>query len=332
MAHGDDRACDGCLAVAGWCTLDETAVDLQLVHRVTHQRTEAGIAGAEVVQAQADAFVAQVGQCLVHEIDIVGQRAFVDLQRQHLCRHARGLDQAHHFSEEVRPQQLQGGDVHGNGEVVEALVAPQAGLLERALQHPGADLHDDAQSLGGAHEALRHQHAQRGGLPAQQRLHAHHMAVAGTDQRLVAKLQLTVGDRVDDLARDDALAVRARRGIHCMDAHRVSTFAGCLVQRILGVVEQSRGVTGVFRAQAHPQLAGHEQRVRQHRQGQLHLLPDLLGEVLRQRHVGVARDRDQELVAAMPPQFAATAQVGLQPLRHQHQRLVTHLGAHVLVD
>ncbi len=91
-----------------------------------------------------------------------------------------------------------------------------------------------------------------------------------------------------------------------------------------------RGPAGVKRcwhaAQAHAQLAGHERRVRQDRQRQFHLLPDF-GEILRQWHLGCAWHRDQELVAAVAPQFAAPSQVGLQPLRNQHQGLVTYLGA-----
>ncbi|KAG1255395.1 hypothetical protein G6F68_010399 [Rhizopus microsporus] len=164
-----------------------------------------------------------------------------------------------------------------------------------------------------------------------QRLHAHHVAVAGADQRLVAQLQFAVGNRIDNLPRDDALAVRAGRSIHRVDAHRVAAFARGLVQRVFGVVKQARSAAGMFGAQAHAQLAGHEQRVRQHRQRQLHLLPDLLGEVFRQRHVGGARYRDQEFVAAVAPQLATPAQVGLQALRHQHQGLVAHFRAHVLV-
>ncbi|MNT50134.1 hypothetical protein D3C72_1870360 [compost metagenome] len=117
-----------------------------------------------------------------------------------------------------------------------------------------------------------------------------------------------------------------------MDAHRIATFAGGLVQRVLGMVEQARGIAGVLRAQAHAQLAGHEQRIGQYRKGQLHLLADLFGEILGQGQIGGARHGNQELIAAMPPQHAASAQVGLQALGDQHQCLVTDLRAHVLVD
>src|SRR5574344_1498634 len=87
VAHGDDRAADRCLAVAHRCGLDEAAVDLELVHRIAHQRAQAGVAGAEVVQAQADAFGAQLAQGGVDKGNVVGQRAFVDFQGQRLRRH-----------------------------------------------------------------------------------------------------------------------------------------------------------------------------------------------------------------------------------------------------
>jgi len=208
----------------------------------------------------------------------------------------------------------------------------QIRLAQGHFQHPGADLDDDPQPLGGAHETLRHQHAQRRRLPAQQGFHAHDVAVAGADQRLVAQAQFAIVDGVHQLPGNDALAVRAERLVQHVHLHDISAFAAGLVQRVLGQVEQAARVGGVFRAQRHADLGGQEQGVGQHRQRQLHLLAQLLGHFLRQGHAAGARDGQHEFVAAMPPQPAAAAQVVAQALRDQHQRLVADLCAHVLVD
>ena len=238
VAHGDDGARNRRLAAAGRCALDEAAVDLEPVHRVAHQRAQAGIAGAEVVQAQADAFVAQIGHRLVDEIDVVGQRAFVDLQRDELRRHTGGLQHRHHFVEEARAQQLQRGNIHCNAEIVETLVSPQPRLAHCVLQYPFADLHDHAQALGGTHEAFRHQHAQGGRLPAQQRFHAHDAAVARTHQRLIAQAQFAVRNRIDDLPRNDAFAMRVGGRVARVQPHRVAAFARGLVAGFFGVIQQ----------------------------------------------------------------------------------------------
>lgn len=72
----DDRVCARIRAETG----NERAVDLDLVDGITLQVAQAGIAGAEVVEGDAEADRLQIRQCRQGRAVIAGQKAFRDLE------------------------------------------------------------------------------------------------------------------------------------------------------------------------------------------------------------------------------------------------------------
>nr|GFB67140.1 hypothetical protein [Tanacetum cinerariifolium] len=76
VGHGDDRAGDLCVLFAGRQTVDEGAVDLQHIDRELLEVVQRGIAGAEVVDRDAQAQALEAVQDLHRFADLAHQDAF----------------------------------------------------------------------------------------------------------------------------------------------------------------------------------------------------------------------------------------------------------------
>ncbi|MNJ72367.1 hypothetical protein D3C77_690050 [compost metagenome] len=75
---------------------DETLVDLQAVQREALEVAQRAIAGAEVVQRQADAQAGEAAQVGVQFRAILHEHAFGDLQHQRLGRQSGFRQHVHH--------------------------------------------------------------------------------------------------------------------------------------------------------------------------------------------------------------------------------------------
>src|SRR5258705_1507096 len=84
---------------------DEGAVDLERLHRELREIAERGIAGAEVVDGDAHAQLAQGSELLDVRRDFLHENAFGDLEVEPVRRRALA-DRLLHYLDEIRPAQL----------------------------------------------------------------------------------------------------------------------------------------------------------------------------------------------------------------------------------
>ena len=190
MAEGDDRAGDGGIVGAAGDVADEAAVDLELVNRQLLEVAERRIAGAEVVDGQADALLLEQAEGLDGTLGVLHDKGLGDLQfeiiRAESADLQRTLDRGHQLAAidlgtgQVDRQSLQG----------QALVEPVGDLGASSFQHPLADFANQAATLGGIQEQPRGDKAANRVLPAHQRLGTSDVSTGGGHDRLVVNHEL----------------------------------------------------------------------------------------------------------------------------------------------
>ena len=204
--HGDDvrrhRAAGG-LGAQG---IDEALVDLQHVHRQLLQVGEAGIAGAEVVDGDAVAGLAQRFEH-GHGALRVDQPTLGDLVDQLRGRHPGGLQRRLRLGRETRLDQVRRRQV--DRDVQLGMLAQQLALLLQYLaDHPAGDRGDLPAVLGLRDEQVRAHPLAIGATPAQQRLGTHAAAAGQVHQRLVVQLELIAPQRLLQRARQRLVAAQ----------------------------------------------------------------------------------------------------------------------------
>ena len=178
MAELDDGLDDGGVLRVDAEPADERSVDLDRLDREPLQVGQRRVPGAEVVDGEVQAEVAQLAQRDRGGLDIAHQRRLGDLQPQRVGGEpalGQGLGDR---SLERRAHQLAAADVDGDGEVGEARqpAAPLTELRQRRAQHGGTDLADQTGLLGHRQELLGPQQTAVGVPPPGQHLEADEMA------------------------------------------------------------------------------------------------------------------------------------------------------------
>ena len=167
VAELDQRADHGVRFAAVRHVHDETLVDLHLVERHLIELCQRRIAGAEIVERQADALHTQPRENRHRGRRVLDRRRLGDLEHELaavdtiLCEQsgdAVGKAQVRH---EARRQ------VDGAREP-EPLVLPRAHLLQGRIQHRARELADEPALLGQRDELVRHHYAQARVLPARE--------------------------------------------------------------------------------------------------------------------------------------------------------------------
>src|SRR4029079_10056411 len=113
----DDRRDDRGVLVLGPEAVDEGAVDLDRVDRDALQARERRVAGAEVVEQDADAAGAKLLSRGARRGDVREQGALGDLEAEAPRLEAAALERALDLAEELGPGELAAGDVDGDAEV-----------------------------------------------------------------------------------------------------------------------------------------------------------------------------------------------------------------------
>src|SRR5438067_10763576 len=131
-----------------WQGFHERAVDLELVDRQRLDAAQRRVPRAEIVDGDRDAQTAQLAQRLADLPWIFEQRRLGDLQLHPARGQPAGPQRGGDMAGEIRVVQLVAGNVDRQepGDAVDA--RPAECVLERALQHPRADRHDQAALLG----------------------------------------------------------------------------------------------------------------------------------------------------------------------------------------
>ena len=204
----------------------EAAVDLQRIEREGADVVQAGVAGTEIVDRDAEPHLPQPVEGVGGTFGVFGKRRLGDLDLQLVRGNAGPLDLRHQLRNEVLPAELARGEVHRN-----ELSGPALRRLQRLFHDPVAEVVDQAALLGHRDEHTRRNHAMFGATPAEQRLERDHFQSAARKDRLVDERQFAVSHRLAEPGLD--LAAEADRLVHALIEHpdQVPPCALRLVQR-----------------------------------------------------------------------------------------------------
>ncbi|RMS60168.1 hypothetical protein ALP65_04561, partial [Pseudomonas aeruginosa] len=311
-AEGDDRRDDrGVVAVVGQL-VDEATVDLQFARRQALEIEQAGVAGAEVVDGDADAHRRQLLEDHQAGIGIAHGGRFGHLEDQVAGLQAVAQECVAHRVDQAGMGELQGRKVHRDVPLRMPAVQPEAHLPAGFVEHPLADLHDQAglfrqrQELAGGDQPVLRM------LPAQQRFHADHRSVRRQYLGLVVQDQLPALQGLAQVMEQLQLFLG-------VGVHRTLEEAVAVPSLVLGVIHRRVGIDHQFVAGL--PVAGVERDADARRDphlvaGYLVRLADPLHQFLGQgRGVGglAGLDQQDELVAAEPGNHVLVAGRGAQP-------------------
>ena len=129
-------------------------------------------------------------------VEVLDEQTFGDLEDQRTWIHLRSVEDAGHDRAEVRAHQLSGRNVDGQIQRHAGLgPQPLAASKTAALEHPRAELADEAALLGDRHHRHGRHVAPDRVVPAQQRLDAGNRSVATAHDRLIRKVESSLGER-----------------------------------------------------------------------------------------------------------------------------------------
>ena len=264
----------------------EALVDLQFGEGDLRQLRQRGIAGAKVVDRQAEALQPQARQQAQPARGIGHHRTLGDLQD-----HVLGLD-AVAFDDRLVAVGCGGIGQRHRGHVdrqlqVHAGMVPLLLPAATGIQHAVGEHVGQAFALQHRHEQLRAHHAAIGTLPARQRLHPDHLAVAEFHLRLEPR---------HDLARVQCLGQRLHAELGVAVVLLVAGMVADLRQHVLELVPGQRLLHAAQHAQAigaghglHGVQQGRVQRAHHHHGARQPLLRDVADafDAVHARHVQV---------------------------------------------
>jgi hypothetical protein len=181
---------------------------LSILQHIDRQPLEIGqgrLPRAEVVDREPDTQLVQPPNHGIGARRVSEDRVLGDLEREALRRDPRPLEAVRDLARERRVEQLARTDVDGDVDVV-AVVSPGPALGEGGLEHVSRQRPDHPGLLRERDELLRLDEAERGVLPAHERLDAADRAGQRGRERLVVDVDLAVLDRPAQI-RDDLQAL-----------------------------------------------------------------------------------------------------------------------------
>ena len=230
--------------------LDEGTVDLDLFYGEALQVSQAGIAGAEIVDRQAQAHAIDLPQNFQGMLAVLHQRRLGDLEFQQRRIDARfthhGADRRH----QALVHELARRQVHRQGHGLQALALPGHALLARLAHDPFAHRYDQAVFLHDGNEAVRQHQALAGTAPAQQHFHAMQAARGDIDDGLVKQFELLQRQRRAQAAFQ--VEVQGRRLVHRLREELIIIAAIALgvVHGRIGMAHQGVDIAAIVRIQA----------------------------------------------------------------------------------
>ncbi|MCY1409390.1 hypothetical protein D9M71_247390 [compost metagenome] len=179
----------------------EGAVDLQHIQVEAVQVAEGGIAGTEVVDADAHAQVVELLEHRGGSLGIGHGHAFGDLQAHALRTDAGFCNDAADLLHQVMLGELPGRqvDAHGQGRGAGMFAVPASHVAAGFVQYPEAEGQDQAGVLGHLDEVAGVDQFAGRLLPAHQRLHADYLLAGQPDYGLVVQDELAVAQGLAQL-------------------------------------------------------------------------------------------------------------------------------------
>ena len=195
--------------------VDEGLVDLDLVDLERAEVRQRRVAGAEVVDRDPEAEVAERLADVLRASGFWSMRSDSVSSRSPSGDRCRPLPRIARSVPRARLSQLAGGEVHGQLEVAARaeLRFQLRGARSRGLEHPRADGDDEARVLGDRDEVERRHRAEVGRIPPHQRLERRRRRpVSEVDDGLVVQHELVVleRERADRVRAGRVDAVRSR--------------------------------------------------------------------------------------------------------------------------
>jgi hypothetical protein len=273
--------------------------------------TQVRRAGAEVVDRQAQAHGHQLPQRVGDMLGVVHDHRLGQLQFQPVGWQAAGFERLQHGLPDMAASELHRRQLDRRREVAQALAAPGRHLAAGFVQHPGADLGDQAGAFGHRDEKRRLHLAQLRVAPAQQGLGADDAARAQVQLRLPVQAEFTARQRL--LQAGQHLRVGQHTVVHCRVEKAQTPPAQCLgaVQRDVDVLQHGIELAAVVGTERLDHRAG-----------------DTRGSV-GCSHVG---QDEQELVATQSADGVGGTHQALQAAAHLLQQLVTRQMAERFAD
>ena len=331
---GDGRD-DGLVVAPLAKTPHEAAVDLDGFRREALQVVQRRVAGAEVVDGEADPEPAELVQDVAGPLDVDHQCALGDLEPDAARVERRAGQGIADLLDELGAAELPGREVDGDRQAVGALaetLLPGRQLLHGPVHHQLPDGDDEPGVLRQLDEVGGRDDAPLGMVPAHQRLEAGQPARAELHDGLEEEGELVAVDGpvqvvAEVVEPDDGVAVGRFEVLDAVPAPVLG-----LVHRGVGVPHQAlRGHPGPVGLR-HADAGRHEALPVEQR----HRLGDHLGQVVGQRvdaaaPVGVGQE-DDELVAAEAGHRGVVARGEAYPLTHRLHDTVAGGVAEAVVD
>ncbi|MCO5595358.1 hypothetical protein L7F22_049400 [Adiantum nelumboides] len=299
---------------------DEGAVDLDRLRRELLEPGQRRVAGAEVVDGEADAALHELAHRVQRGLRQRDQAGLHQLEHQLVPRQPGALDDGGDVGQERRVGRQQPGQVHRDGDGLPG-TGPGRGLGRGGAQHPEVEVALQPAALGDRQELPRRDLAVHRVRPAQQRLGREDRAVRA-DDRLVLQPQRVALDRGAELGLHLQLAARRGDGAPLGDGDRAASALLGLAHRDLGRAQQivAAGAAGVGLRAGHRGVppgdadrGGQRDRPAGHGDVAAQQPGDDGGERLRSADlVDVGADH-RELVGGQPPGRAVVRQLALQP-------------------
>ena len=312
--------------------LHELAVDLDDVDGEGAQVGEGGLAGAEIVERNAETGPVQLLQCGRGLTHVAEQGVFGDFE--------------YHLLRKVTDFHQQPGDAFaialmtedGRSQVDRQAQSNSEFLIQLLLEGQAVADHPACQIV---HQHAVFKHAQKGArveqaafwvFPAQQRLAGEMSRVAQVDDRLVMQAELVPGDGLAQLVFE--IDQRLLGIFQCGIEQRVlvSSLSLGLIHGDIGIAQQGLGIATVQGRKGHANRGGGMNFLAVDIVGSLEQADDLACQYLGLRRVLQVLDDDGELVAAEPGDGVFLAQAVAQALGRLLQQLVAEKVPQRIVD
>src|SRR5690348_7553938 len=332
VRHLDNGAHDGGVAALLQDAGDERAVDLQRGEREACQAGEARVAGAEVVDRDADARLRERAHGTDGVIRILHQLALGDLELDHLRRHARRVEELADARRKVELAELPCREVHCNRQRPRAAALPLADVGARLAQHPFAHRDDEAAILEDRNELSGRDDAAGGMLPAQQRLGAAWPLALQLEFRLVEEPELAALERAMQLAAQERACARTLVDLRGVEMEGIAARLLGAIHRRVGGREQRLDIAAIGGEKRNADARGDEELVAADGDRAAELLEHFLRDDARVLRTRKIREHDRELVAGDARDRVARAHRRLQSARDLLQKLIARAVPERVVD
>ena len=215
----------------------EGAVELDLVARHGVQVAQRGVAGAEVVDQDADSAGTQGVEVIDRRSVRMGEHALGDFEADAVARDRAAVDDGKEFGRQVGTGELARGEVDADAQrgIDRQLARPCLNIRASLFQHDRPDVVDEVERLGERDEFSRREQAERRVRPAYQGLEPGRAQAGELDDRLVPHPQPALRERLAQLGLH--LQGAQRGGVHLglEEFDRAALAAAGLVQGVVGV-------------------------------------------------------------------------------------------------